>query len=69
VLASRTGGGPVLTGTYGFPGSERDLIHGGLVPAGFLHPYKARILLQLSLAAGAGPAQIGTAFARAGSGE
>jgi L-asparaginase len=66
VLASRTGSGPVTAGTYGYPGGERDLQNRGLIGAGFLHPYKARVLLHLALAAGAGDARIRAAFAHAG---
>jgi L-asparaginase len=66
VLASRTGAGPTLAGTYGFPGSERDLLARGLIPAGLLHPYKARILLYLALAASADRDTITAAFHAAG---
>jgi L-asparaginase len=61
VLASRTGAGTVHTGTYGFPGSERDLVARGLVPAGHLDPLKARLLLWLVLAT-AGPDGVAEAF-------
>ncbi|KOG08579.1 MULTISPECIES: asparaginase [Streptomyces] len=57
VLASRTGGGTTLSHTYRSPGSEYDLLHHGLIPAGPLDPAKARILLHALLSSGAaGPA-------------
>jgi L-asparaginase len=66
VLASRAGAGAMLTRTYAYPGSELDLISRGLIPSGFLDPYKARVLLHLLLAGGADRAEIGSTFERFG---
>jgi L-asparaginase len=66
VLASRAGAGAMLTRTYSYPGSELDLIGRGLIPSGFLDPYKARVLLQLLLSGGASRAEITETFQRFG---
>ena len=53
ILATRTRGGEVLRKTYGFPGSETDLLSRGLTSAGPLASFKARLLLSLLLRSGA----------------
>ena len=66
VLASRTGSGSVLRHTYGAIGSETDLLGRGLISAGLLDPYKARVLLRLLLGRGADRDAVATAFEQHG---
>ena len=63
ILASRTGSGATLHGTYDYAGSEVDLLPRGLIPAGDLDGLKARVLLTFLLAAGASRGEIVQAFA------
>jgi L-asparaginase len=62
VLATRCMTGPVFTQTYGYAGSEMDLIGRGLVSAGILSGLKARLLLGLVLRSGVGQAGTAAAF-------
>lgn len=64
VLASRTGAGATFSSTYGFPGSEIDLLAKGAIPAGHLDAAKARVLLTLLLRADADQTSIRSAFER-----
>jgi L-asparaginase len=62
-LASRVMTGPVFTRTYGYPGSEIDLIQRGVLPTGYLSGLKARLLLGLVLRSTQDPAKVAAAFA------
>jgi L-asparaginase len=62
ILASRTGGGEVLRATYGFVGSEMDLLERGLIYAGPLDGLKARLFLALLLRSGATQEEIRESF-------
>lgn len=62
VLATRVASGAVFEKTYGFAGSETDLIARGAIPAGYLPGAKACLLLRLLLAAGLRGAELESAF-------
>jgi L-asparaginase len=62
VLASRALGGEVLRHTYGFAGSETDLLARGLISAGAVSAPKARVLLRLLLGAGIKPEHLAGCF-------
>lgn len=63
VFTTRTGAGETLRSTYGYPGSEMDLIARGLIPGGPLTAVKSRVLLQMLLACGAAQSDVRRTFA------
>ncbi|MGE8659982.1 MAG: asparaginase [Achromobacter sp.] len=63
ILSTRVAAGPVLRGSYAFPGSEKDLLARGLVAGGMLGGLKARLLLRLLLATGIAPEDLPREFA------
>lgn len=62
VVSSSTGYGGTFKRTYGFPGSETDLLERGVLLAGALSARKARLLLWAWLAAGADREAVRAAF-------
>src|SRR5699024_11202848 len=66
IVASRTGAGRTLTRTYGYPGSEADLLERGFILAGSLTARKARLLAHVLLAAGVDAELLREGFARFG---
>lgn len=64
MLASRTGCGPLLERTYGFTGSERQLLDGGVLSAGALDGLKARILLTVALMSTGDACEVASTVAR-----
>ena len=63
ILSSRTRAGNVLRSTYGFPGSEMDLLSRGLIPSGAMDALKARIVLAFALMCGEEGAEISARLA------
>ncbi|MBB6334508.1 asparaginase [Schaalia hyovaginalis] len=66
VFASRTGGGTTTRNSYGYPGSEVDLLRRGLIGAGWLDARKSRLLLHLLVAKGASSEKIAAEFTARG---
>ncbi len=64
VVASRTGAGPAASATYGYVGSEVDLIRRGALMSGWLSPLKARTLLWALLAGGTSTSELPEAWRR-----
>jgi L-asparaginase len=64
VLATRVASGPVFTKTYGFPGSEMDLIARGAIPGGAIPGIKACLLLRLLIAGGFEGERLNAAYAQ-----
>lgn len=64
ILSSRTRAGSVLTKTYGFPGSETDLLARGLIPSGYLDAVKARLLLMIAMMHGQSMPDIKETFSK-----
>ncbi len=56
VLCSRTATGAICEDTYGYPGSETDLLRRGVLSGGALSSLKARVLLTLCIAENASTA-------------
>jgi len=63
VLATRVASGPVFTHTYGFPGSEMDLLARGAIAGGSISSVKACHLLRLLLAQGLSGSALRVAYA------
>jgi L-asparaginase len=66
IVASRTNSGEGLRNTYGYPGSEVDLLSRGLVPAVSLDAAHAAVLLRLLLMAGVERSSLRGWFEQAG---